>query len=356
MTEPILFGTDGVRGPVGQWPITEAGAEAIGRGIATWTRGGTVCLGMDTRESSPTLAQAMTQGLVKGGCSVIQLGIVPTAAVSCFTNSQDRIEAGIMLTASHNSWPDNGIKVLQSNGEKLIDTSGLCQYFERPVNRSGGSAKPADDPLGPWRNSLPTVDLTGRKVLFDAAHGAAFEAGKSVLISAGADVYAVASDPTGRNINDGVGAMHPPSDLAGCDLGICLDGDGDRLVLIDSIHGVLDGDDLLWILAGHYPGTVVGTVMANGGLEAALNGRLLRTGVGDAKVHAEMKRVGALVGGEPSGHIMIATGMPTSDGMYTAMRILEATATTSLPVEGWVRLPQENRNIKNAILDPNFRF
>jgi phosphoglucosamine mutase len=295
----------------------------------------------------------MIRGLVRGGCTVINLGIVPTAAVSCFAQSHDRIEAGIMLTASHNSWPDNGIKILQSDGEKLIDTSALSQCFEQPVNRSGGSVTPSDDPLGPWCNSLPKVDLSGRKILFDAAHGAAFEAGKTVLTSAGADVIAVASDPTGRNINDRVGAMHPPSDLEGCDLGICLDGDGDRLVLIDPVHGVLDGDDLLWILAGHYAGPIVGTVMANGGLETALGGRLLRTGVGDAKVHAEMKRVGALVGGEPSGHIMIARGMPTSDGMYTAMRILETSGNKPLPIDGWERLPQENRNVKNAVIDPD---
>jgi phosphoglucosamine mutase len=147
--------------------------------------------------------------------------------------------------------------------------------------------------------------------------------------------------------------MCPPTDLQGCDFAICLDGDADRLVMVDPDHGVLDGDDLLWILAQDTEGPIVGTVMSNGGLEEALAGRLVRTDVGDAKVHAEMVRIGAQLGGEPSGHIMIHGGMPTSDGLYTALRVLEVAGDGPLPIGGWNRWPQAKRNDRGVVLDPN---
>jgi len=337
----------------GQWPITEEGAEIIGLGVASWSGGGTVCLGRDTRESGPALSQALVQGLIKGGSTVIDLGVVPTAAVSCFAAAHPSVNAGVMLTASHNAWHDNGIKVLDASGEKLTDTTDLTARFSEPVEQSPGSVSKHDDPLGPWRDALPQINLTGLKILFDGAHGAAFEAGRLALSTTGAEVLAVASEPNGRNINEGVGAMHPPTELHGCDIGICLDGDGDRLVLIDPKHGVLDGDDILWMLAQRTTGPVIGTVMANGGLEAALNGRLVRTGVGDAKVHAEMLRSQAPVGGEPSGHIMIKGGMPTSDGIYTALRVLETAPCGQLPVDGWTRLPQVNRSVRHVSVQPD---
>jgi phosphoglucosamine mutase len=145
--------------------------------------------------------------------------------------------------------------------------------------------------------------------------------------------------------------MCPPSDLRGCDFAICLDGDADRLVIVDPEHGILDGDDLLWMLSRGIPGPVVGTVMSNGGLEEALGDRLIRTGVGDAKVHAEMTRIGAALGGEPSGHIMLSGGMPTSDGLYTALRVLECAAGGPLPASGWTRWPQALRNVRNVSVD-----
>ena len=351
MTRPIKFGTDGVRGRFGEWPITTAGAEQIGIGIATWTEGGRVMIGRDTRESGPQLLEALTRGLSRGGSTTIDLGILPTAGVSCAVEAGSDIAAGVMITASHNPWQDNGIKVVEASGEKLIDTTALADCFTAPVQRDGGQSEVHPQPLIPWLNALPQVDLSGRRILLDAAHGAGALAAADALKAMGADVVATASQPNGRNINDGVGAMCPPSDLRGCDFAICLDGDADRLVIVDPEHGILDGDDLLWMLSRGIPGPVVGTVMSNGGLEEALGDRLIRTGVGDAKVHAEMTRIGAALGGEPSGHIMLSGGMPTSDGLYTALRVLECAAGGPLPASGWTRWPQALRNVRNVSVD-----
>lgn len=353
MSPPIRFGTDGVRGPVGTWPITPAGAEAVGLGIATWVSGGTVFIGRDTRESGPDLVEAMIRGLTKGGSTAIRLGVLPTAAVSAAVAADEAAVAGVMITASHNPWEDNGIKVLDAAGEKLMDPEPLLACLAAPVAQGSGEALDHPAPLSAWTSSLPQVDLSGRSILLDAAHGAGSVAALDALEAAGARVRAVGVSPTGRNINDGVGTMCPPTDLQGCDFAICLDGDADRLVMVDPDHGVLDGDDLLWMLAQTAEGPVVGTVMSNGGLEKALAGRLVRTDVGDAKVHAEMVRIGAQLGGEPSGHIMLQGGMPTSDGLYTALRVLEAAGDGPLPIAGWNRWPQAKRNVRGVVLDPN---
>ena len=350
MTRNIRFGTDGVRGPAGTWPISTKGAETIGNGLAQWTQSGEVYIGQDTRESSPELVAALARGLVEGGSTATKLGVVPTAAVSMAVK-QDGVAAGVMVTASHNPWSDNGIKVVDSTGSKLMDSEPLVTMFGQSVKKPGGRIQTHPSPLDAWKNALPKPDLSGHRILLDGAHGAGSHAAAMVLRDLGATVIEVAGEPNGRNINDGVGAMHPNTELQGCDLGIYLDGDADRLVMVHPTHGVLDGDDLLWMLARCTHGPVVGTVMSNGGLEAALAGRLVRTGVGDAKVHAEMKRLAASVGGEPSGHIMIDGGMPTSDGLYTALRILEAAKGAPLQPGGWTRWPQAHRNVRNVTLN-----
>ena len=351
MNLPIKFGTDGVRGPMGQWPITAEGARIIGQAIAAWTQRGLILIGRDTRASGMELESALIDGMVQGGSKVRTMGVVPTAAVSCAVVAE-HANAGVMITASHNPWQDNGIKVVDDRGEKLTDTSPLSNWFNSPPTALGGEAEPLPNPLHPWKDRLPKVRLNGRKILLDAAHGAGFECAWQVLEDLGATVEAVASAPNGQNINAGVGAMHPPTDLRGCDFAICLDGDADRLVMVDPNQGVMDGDDFLWFLSHGKDGPVVGTVMTNGGLEEALGKRLIRTGVGDAKVWAEMLRVDACIGGEPSGHMMMKDGMPTSDGLYTALRILHGTNGT-LPSRGWSRKPQAHRNVREVTLDPN---
>jgi phosphoglucosamine mutase len=352
MNTLIKFGTDGVRGPAGQWPITNDGARIIGQAIAAWTKRGIVFIGKDTRASGMELEQALIDGLVTGGSKVRTMGVVPTAAVSCAVQAAGA-DAGVMITASHNPWQDNGIKVVDRRGEKLTDTAPLSNWFNTPPIATGGESGPLNDPLEAWKERLPKVRLDGKKILLDAAHGAGFACAKDTLEEFGATVKAVASAPNGQNINDGVGAMHPPTDLQGCDLGICLDGDADRLVMVDPHQGIMDGDDFLWLLSRESEGPIVGTVMTNGGLQEALGERLVRTGVGDAKVWAEMLRIDACIGGEPSGHMMMKDGMPTSDGLYTALRILHGATDGVIPPRGWTRKPQAHRNVRQVTLDPN---
>ncbi|MFT4978245.1 MAG: phosphoglucosamine mutase [Myxococcota bacterium] len=208
-----------------------------------------------------------------------------------------------------------------------------------------------NDPAAAWRKKMPSLDLSGVRILLDCAHGAAAPHAPGVLESMGATVIRRGCEPDGRNINDGVGAMHPPEDLRGCDLAICLDGDADRLMMVVPGWGTLDGDDMLWLLSQSTTGPVVGTVMTNGGLEAALGGRLHRAKVGDKNVAELMSRTGAQLGAEPSGHILFADGMPTGDGLYAALRILQSepgsqTPRLLLPLAGWKRLPTLHRNLR----------
>ena len=345
--QPIRFGTDGVRGRYGQWPITPEGARVIGRAVAAWCGRRPVVIGRDSRRSGPELVEGIIQGLIEGGSEARDGLVMPTAAVSCAVAASDS-GAGIVVTASHNPWHDNGIKVLDADGRKPTDVSALEALFATAPRPGGGEARTLADPLAPWRAAMPVLDLTGVRILLDAAHGAASEAAPRVLRAMGAAVVTVGCSPDGRNINDGVGATHPPTDLAGCDIGICLDGDADRLILLDE-SGILDGDDILWMLAGSVEGPVVGTVMTNGGLEQALSGRLLRAKVGDKHVAAMMRSSGAKVGAETSGHVLFDDGMPTGDGLYAALRVLTGPdGRLQLPLRsgGWQRLPVAKRNLR----------
>jgi len=349
----IRFGTDGIRGPAGSWPLDEDGARGIGAAIARWARVGDeaplVIVGRDTRESGPALVAAMLEGLSRGGARALDGGVMPTAAVSCAVEAHGA-QAGVVITASHNPWRDNGVKVLAPGGGKLLDPDPLEQELRSPgPDHPGGSIEPLADPLGPWLASLPRLDLTGLLLLVDAAHGAASQCAPAALESMGARLVRVGCAPDGRNINDQVGALHPPTELHGAALGICLDGDGDRLTMLVPGHGPLDGDDLLYLLDDGGP--VVGTVMSNAGLEAALQGRLIRTPVGDRHVALAMAEHDARVGGEPSGHLILAGGPPTSCGLYTALAVLARHADAQgrprlpLPVDGWTRWPQARRNV-----------
>ena len=347
---PIRFGTDGVRAEAGTWPLTEPGVHRMGRGIAAWAGGpgARIVVGRDPRESGPVLEAALIAGLVEGGARVIRLGVLPTAAVSCAAAAEGA-QAGIMLTASHNPWHDNGVKVLLGSGRKPTDTARLEAAFLGAGAPGGGTVEDHADGAAAWRAAMPDVDLGGMRILLDCASGAAHGHAARVLRERGADVVEHDPAPTGRNINDGVGALHPPGRGAladaGCPVGICLDGDADRIALVDGEHGLLDGDDLLWLLCGASEGPVVGTVMSNGGLEAALAGRLVRTPVGDKHVAAALQRTGAPVGAEPSGHVLFVDGLPTGDGLYTALRVLRTLAGGAgspplpLPAGGWTRWP-----------------
>ncbi|RME24976.1 MAG: phosphoglucosamine mutase [Deltaproteobacteria bacterium] len=363
----IRFGTDGVRGPAGRFPLDAAGSFRIGRAVAAWIGAGhEVVLGRDTRESGPDIAEALTAGLVAGGARVLDAGVLPTAAVSCAVAARARRDpdaVGVMVTASHNPWRDNGIKVLDRGGGKLLDPAPLGRWLEDAPEPGGGTVEPLPDPLAPWLAALPSIDLSGLHILLDCAHGAAAGCAPDALRARGARLRLRGCAPDGRNINEGVGSLHPPADLGDADLAICLDGDADRVVLVDRRHGVLDGDDILWLLSRTIPGTVVGTVMTNGGLGAALGDRLVRTPVGDRFVAMAMQQHRALLGGEPSGHILLADGPPTACGLTTALRVLQASAddagrpTLPLPVSGWTRWPQARhdlrRDVRQAPLPPS---
>ena len=359
---PIRFGTDGVRGPSGTWPITTTGAETIGAGLASWLTHvhqapPTVLVGRDPRASGPELVAAILRGVARCGGHGVDLGVLPTAAVSC---AVERLGAasGVMVTASHNPAADNGIKVLGLGGRKLSksEATALEGWFERPVDRNGGKSSTADAPLAAWDAWLPRVRLDGLTILVDAAHGAGSSCAPAALARMGARVLRRGCAPDGHNINDGVGALHPPTRdevaAAGAQLAICLDGDADRVALVCPERGLLDGDDLLWLMRGLFAGPIVGTVMSNGGLEEALAGRLVRSPVGDAHVAAAMRETNAQMGAEPSGHVLFADGMPTGDGLYAALRVLEAAAgTDGVPVlplasEGWRRWPVVQTNIR----------
>ncbi len=357
---PIRFGTDGVRGPYGAWPLTEAGVERMGRGIAAWLGepGKRVVVGRDTRESGPALEDALVRGLVAGGMVALRAGVVPTAAVSCAVVDVGAA-AGVMLTASHNAWRDNGVKVVGRDGKKLGTRAVyLEEAFVDPPAPGGGAEATLEDAIAPWKAALPDVDLAGLAILLDAASGAAWHHAADALIARGARVIHRDPAPDGRNINDGTGALHPPTAAevrsVDCALALCLDGDADRLVLVDAQVGPLDGDDMLWLLGGHGGGPVVGTVMSNGGLEAALGGRLVRAPVGDQHVAAAMVAHQAQVGAEPSGHVLFADGMPTGDGLYTALRVLAALRGADgrprLPLHatGWARWPLATKDVRFA--------
>lgn len=352
MSRPIRFGTDGVRGPFGRFPVNPAGATAIGRGLAAWVGGpgAAVVIGRDTRESGTILEEAVVAGLVAGGVDARCAGVLPTAAVSALVAATDAA-AGLMITASHNPWVDNGLKIVGPDGSKPSDTAALEAAFAGAPAPGGGQRAEVTDPAAPWRAAMPAVDLAHTTVLLDAAHGAAAAHAPGVLEARGARVLRRGCSPDGRNINDGVGALHPPTAdevrAAGADLAVCLDGDADRVLLVSPDHGLFDGDDMLWLFSRGAEGPLVGTVMSNGGLGSALGERLLRSGVGDQQVAALMRSSGAVAGAEPSGHVLFTDGLPTGDGLFAALRILQVLGPRPrLPSPGWTRWPQVQHAVR----------
>jgi phosphoglucosamine mutase len=345
----IQFGTDGVRG-VANRDLTPEHAVALGRAAARFF-GGPIAVGRDTRLSGPMLASALASGITSGGARVLDLGVVPTPAVAALTPRLGATAGGV-VSASHNPFPDNGIKFFSGEGRKLAE--GVEAELERLANEPAGRL-PTGEGLGgvevvEWATRLYAEgaleglrpDALGMRVLLDCAHGAAYEAAPMAFEELGVGVTVVGDRPTGTNINDGVGSTHVEGlDVSGHDVAFAFDGDADRVLAVDERGNVVDGDRIIAILARDLmerellAGGVVVTVMSNLGFFKAMDGLGIPyrvTPVGDRHVAAAMARTGAAVGGEQSGHVILSRHVTTGDGLVTALAVLDVMARTGRPL------------------------
>lgn len=343
------FGTDGLRGRVGEPPMTVDFALRLASAVARVLvpNGGTVVIGKDTRVSGYMFESALEAGFVAAGVDVKLLGPLPTPAIAVLTRKFEA-DLGVVISASHNPYFDNGIKFFNGEGQKLSDELEVAIEAEldnavttRESALLGKAEQVVTARLQYEEFCLSTVepglDLAGLKIVLDSAHGAAYKVAPRVLSRLGAEVVPIGSSPNGRNINDQCGSTHP--DLlrkvvmaVGADLGIALDGDGDRVVMVDHNGVLADGDQLIYIIArdrksrGELRGPVVGTVMSNLGLENTLHSQgieFLRAAVGDRKVLAMLHEHNGMLGGETSGHIICLDKVTTGDGLVAALQILE---------------------------------
>jgi len=372
-----LFGTDGMRGVPGQFPLDDATLGSLGRALGefileTAPTSSRVLLGMDTRESGPHIAAQVAGGLVAAGCEPVCAGVITTPGVAWLTRNQG-FGAGVVISASHNPWRDNGVKLVSSQGTKFSDA--VEAEIERRMggHASGAVVLPlemplheelATDYLNALRHAqLPGADLAGMRIVLDCANGAASRLAPALFRSLSAEVIAIHDQPNGGNINDGCGSLHPETLQArvietGAALGAAFDGDADRAIFSSSTGKVVNGDGVLLAAARYlraggslHRNAVVGTTMSNLGLERALAAeglRLDRVPVGDRYVLEEMQRTGANLGGEQSGHIIFLDDATTGDGMLTAVKIASIVAlagTLDEAVAGLEVYPQAIVNI-----------
>ncbi|WP_026436880.1 phosphoglucosamine mutase [Acidovorax sp. JHL-9] len=372
------FGTDGIRGTVGQFPITADFvlrlAHAVGRVLKQTEERPTVLIGKDTRISGYMLESALESGFNSAGVDVVLLGPIPTPGVAYLTRAQ-RASLGVVISASHNAYPDNGIKFFSAQGTKLPDAWELAveaALDESPKwadSASLGKARRLDDAAGRYiefcKSTVPhALSLRGLKIVVDAAHGAAYQVAPKVFHELGAEVLTIGCAPDGLNINQEVGATHPDALVRAvranhADYGIALDGDADRLQMVDATGRLYNGDELLYLMAAdrmgrdeHVPG-VVGTVMTNMAIELALHARgvkLVRARVGDRYVLEELARHHWVLGGESSGHLLALDRHTTGDGIVSALQVLQACVrngqTMAHMLSGVVLYPQVLLNVR----------
>jgi len=383
-----IFGTDGVRGTANVEPVTAETALKLGRAAAhvfknleAQARGRgkhKIVIGKDTRLSGYMLENAISSGILSMGVDVVFIGPLPTPGVAYVTRSL-RADAGIVITASHNPYTDNGIKFFRADGYKLDDKieaeierlvfSGEVGKIQPSAEHIGRAVR-VDDALGRYieyaKASFPKgLTLEGMKIVLDCGHGAAYKSSPSVLRELGAEVIVFNNQPDGKNINENCGSMHAETMCqkvvdCGAQIGIAHDGDADRVLLCDETGKLIDGDDIMAIaalemlaektLAGK---TLVSTVMSNAGLEAAIKragGEMIRTAVGDKNVIDEMLRHGFNFGGEQSGHLIFRDYASTGDGLVAALQILRIMMTKEAPLSKlancWTRFPQLVTNVK----------
>ena len=370
------FGTDGVRGTVGKEPMTADFAMRLASAAAQVLvpAGGTVVIGKDTRLSGYMFESALEAGFVAAGADVLLIGPLPTPGIARLTQEFDA-DLGVVISASHNPYFDNGIKFFDRNGSKLTDEveARIEEHLENPAitleSKLLGKAKRIDTARIRYQDfcaaSMPEgVDLEGLKIVFDGSNGAGYKVGPRLLNNLGAEVIPIGCSPNGKNINNGCGSTSPELlqltvPTLSANVGVALDGDGDRLVMVDENGQLIDGDQLLYVLAvarkqsGTLSGPVVGTVMSNLGLEKALEAHGIefrRANVGDRYVLEALRETGGLIGGETSGHMIVLDKATTGDGLICALQILavmkETGKSLSELTSGMAKFPQIMVNVR----------
>lgn len=372
------FGTDGVRGRVGEYPITPEFVMKLG-----WAAGkvfaqqgkSQILIGKDTRISGYMFESALEAGLSAAGVDIGLLGPIPTPGIAYLTRTF-RASAGIVISASHNPYFDNGIKFFSASGEKLPDETELAieSWLDKPMtcvdSAALGKARRINDAAGRYiefcKATANSLNLRGLKIVLDCANGATYQIAPAVFAELGANVIAMGAQPDGLNINDGVGSTEPEAlqqrVLAEkADLGIAFDGDGDRVMMVDHAGNLIDGDQLLYIIASHahaqgrLNGGVVGTLMSNLGLELGLKDQgidFLRAKVGDRYVHKMLHDNGWRFGGESSGHLLCLDANTTGDGIVAALQVLQAVADSGVSLHEWqtrmMKMPQVMINVRRS--------
>lgn len=380
--QKIQFGTDGIRGRVGVYPMTAEAivrlGQAAGKVISAHARSNApkVLIGKDTRISGYMFESALEAGFSASGVNIRMLGPMPTPAIAYLTRTF-RADAGVVISASHNPYFDNGIKFFGPDGTKLSDEleAEIVEAFAgelKTVDSSRlGQVKRVDDAGGRYiefcKSTFPTeLSLSGMKIVVDGAHGAAYKVAPLIFRELGASVKVIGEHPDGININHDVGSTEPAALQAavlewGADVGVALDGDADRLQMVGASGDLIDGDQLLWILATHrhntgmLRGPVVGTIMSNLGLEQKLRSRgiqFVRSAVGDRNVLADLQRHGGVIGGESSGHIICLDKTTTGDGCVAALDVLAVVQATGRALSDLAsempKFPQTTINIEVA--------
>jgi phosphoglucosamine mutase len=353
---PQLFGTDGIRGVAGSWPLDPPTIARIGaalvRALPGSRRAGRLLVGRDTRESGEWIERELARGAASQGAMVESAGVIPTPAVAYLAGALD-VDLGVVISASHNPYQDNGIKVFSGRGEKFGEVEerqveAVMADTGWAVGRSADTLVARPDLVGPYaehvKRLLPSAGrLRGSRLALDLANGATTSTARRVFEDVGFEVVTLGDAPDGRNINQACGSTHPASLskavlVRTCRMGVAFDGDGDRAILVDHRGRVVDGDAVLLLLAIRYHelgrlagNTVVATVMSNIGLELALARRgiaLVRTPVGDKYVMEAMLRGGYVLGGEQSGHVILSEHLSTGDGVATTLAVLRVMAET----------------------------
>jgi phosphoglucosamine mutase len=371
-----FFGTDGIRGAVGEDPMTADFAIRLASAAAQVLvpAGGNVLIGKDTRLSGYMFESALEAGFTAAGADVLLVGPLPTPGIAYLTQHLNA-DLGVVISASHNPYYDNGIKFFDGAGSKLTDEVEVAieSHLEKSAitldSKSIGKATRIDSAPVSYQSfcasTLPDdINLDGLKIVFDGANGAGYKVGPRILANLDADVIPIGCSPNGRNINDGCGSTNPgllqsTVPAIGADVGVALDGDGDRVVLVDELGQLVDGDQILYVLAtawqrdGRLRGPVVGTVMSNLGLERALRAQDIdfrRARVGDRYVLETLKQAGGVIGGETSGHMIMLDQTTTGDGLICALQVLAIMKQTgkrlSDLIAGMPKYPQTMLNVR----------